>query len=131
MADIESKTSDGNSTNSFVKCEICNITFPSEMDLDIHKQGKKHLKIVKAFNDVQELKLPPLNNKISTSSAKTEKLKCEICNISVPSELELESHKHGRKHLKMVNSSKNIAEKQGKQVYICKLGNLTVQASIF
>ena len=41
---------DFNSELTFFRCEICNVETTDQNGLDMHKQGKKHLKKLKAIN---------------------------------------------------------------------------------
>lgn len=76
--------------SSSFACEICNITCPSQENLSMHLDGKKHLSKV---------------NKPETTEASLENsMKCELCDVVVVGEIPFTAHVRGKKHMSKVKS---------------------------
>ncbi|KAK4271336.1 hypothetical protein QN277_020045 [Acacia crassicarpa] len=87
----------------FWTCEICRLTMPSEADLNSHLQGKKHKAACKALDTKTEATTgTDIGNKASTQVSASKKVQkiwtCEICQLTMLSEVNLNSHLQGKKH---------------------------------
>ncbi|XP_070560449.1 zinc finger matrin-type protein 3-like [Ptychodera flava] len=101
-----SLSSNNNTTNSVMHtklassddfCKICGVSFNSPTQAQSHYQGKNHAKKQKSLQ-------APANNTTeeSTVPKATKKLICFVCNLTLNSEAQLESHVKSYKHQQKV-----------------------------
>ena len=79
-------------------CDLCNVKSTSQVDLNIHRAGKKHkikLKMSQEFDSL--LKEDKLNEKFGMSE-KLFPFGCELCNVKSTCQMSLDIHRAGKKH---------------------------------
>lgn len=77
------------------RCEICDLSVPTNEQLAIHLSGKKHLKKASLQKQNEPKVLVENNCQIN---------RCEICDLNVVSQEQLNIHLAGKKHLKKLAS---------------------------
>ncbi|KAI9121705.1 hypothetical protein K1719_008738 [Acacia pycnantha] len=84
-------------------CAICQLTVPSEANLNSHLQGRKHKAACEALNT--KTKGTPVKDtgsgaspQVSASQNEQKTWTCEICQLTILSFADLNSHLQGRKH---------------------------------
>ncbi|XP_028787243.1 UBP1-associated proteins 1C-like [Neltuma alba] len=84
-------------------CAICQLTMPSEANLNSHLQGRKHKAACEALNT--KTKGTPVTDTGRGASSEVSASKdvqimwtCKICQLKILSEVDLNSHLQGRKH---------------------------------
>ncbi|XP_028803907.1 zinc finger RNA-binding protein-like [Neltuma alba] len=85
-------------------CAICQVTMPSEANLNSHLQGRKHKAACEALNT--KTKGMPVTDTGRGASSQVSACKdvqtmwtCKICQLRIFSEASLNSHLQGRKHM--------------------------------
>ncbi|XP_046468755.1 zinc finger protein 346 isoform X1 [Neodiprion pinetum] len=80
-----------------VRCEDCDLSFTSQTVLDAHLQGARHAKQVKSKAIMAVLD----NTKVAfTKDQETNGLRCNVCNVSLNSIQQLQTHLNGNRHKK-------------------------------
>ncbi|XP_046753691.1 zinc finger protein 385A-like isoform X2 [Diprion similis] len=80
-----------------VRCEDCDLSFTSQTVLDAHLQGARHAKQVKSKAIMATLD----NTKVAfTKDQETNGLRCNVCNVSLNSIQQLQTHLNGNRHKK-------------------------------
>ncbi|XP_012263317.2 zinc finger protein 385A-like isoform X2 [Athalia rosae] len=75
-----------------VRCEDCDLSFTSQTVLDAHLQGARHAKQVKSKAIMATLD----NTKVAfTKDQETNGLRCNVCNVSLNSIQQLQTHLNG------------------------------------
>ena len=97
--------------NHFLSCDICKIKVPTQFNLDLHLNGKKHKSIMAKMsvntseNETMEVNQEtsvalPVSAEAKQPKKAAEEVKCEVCNIVMVSQVQLDSHLAGKKHAK-------------------------------
>ena len=100
-----------NKQNHFLPCDICKIKVPTQYHLDLHLNGKKHKSIMAKMsvntseNETMEVNQEtsvalPVSAEAKQPKKAAEEVKCEVCNIVMVSQVQLDSHLAGKKHAK-------------------------------
>ena len=81
-------------------CDLCNVKSTSQVDLDIHRAGKKHKKKLEMSQDFDSLsKEDKLNEKFGMPEKKFP-FGCELCNVKSTCQMSLDIHRAGKTHLR-------------------------------
>lgn len=102
-------------------CDLCQVRATSEENLRAHFIGKKHKTREKAllnsttaksnnFSDSNPLpketkeftEVPPVLSTSNLDEARTSKFWCSVCNVGAISEVQINAHRMGSKHLKLI-----------------------------
>ncbi|KFM57669.1 Zinc finger protein 385A, partial [Stegodyphus mimosarum] len=78
------------------KCELCSLDFTSHIPLEMHLRGAKHAKKLKAQNALQAIKTQVSEGQDINTEGKS--FRCELCNVTANSSLQLQTHLEGTKH---------------------------------
>ncbi|XP_066594846.1 zinc finger protein 346-like [Prorops nasuta] len=82
-----------------VSCDDCELLFTSQAVLDTHLQGARHAKTMRSKNimaSLEETEVP------FSKDQETNGLKCNICNVSLNSIQQLQTHLNGSRHKRKV-----------------------------
>lgn len=83
-------------TKSEWHCSVCSIDFTSSIPYEMHLRGAKHAKKLKLQDAYHLIQMQVAQNKEIAPVGKS--FRCDLCNITANSSLQLQTHLDGTKH---------------------------------